>query len=88
MSLLGYEGLFAKKSQHTGRQEGVALFFKQDKFDLGESKTLLINEIALDILTDAESQKFGEVLLLAALRHKNSNTMVLTGTDLAYHRHH
>lgn len=78
MSLLGYDGLFAKKSQ-----EGVALFFKQDKFDLEESKTLVIDEIVADILAEAQSNKFGEVLLLAALRHKNSNTMVLTGTDLA-----
>jgi len=80
MSLLGYEGLFVKKSQHTGRQEGVALFYKQDKFDLEESKTLVIDEIATDILAEAESNKFGEVLLLAALRHKNSGTMVLTAT--------
>lgn len=84
MSLLGYEGLFVKKSQHTGRQEGVALFYKQDKFDLEESKTLVIDEIATDILAEAESNKFGEVLLLAALRHKNSGTMVLTGTDLPW----
>ena len=83
MSLLGYEGLFAKKSEHTGREEGVALFFKQDKFDLEESKTLVVDEIAADILAEAQSNKFGEVLLLAALRHKDSNTVVLTGTDLA-----
>ena len=83
MSLLGYEGLFTKKSHHTGRQEGVALFFKQDKFDLEESKTLFIDEIATDILAEAEPKTFGEVFILAALRHKNSNTVVLTGTDLA-----
>ena len=83
MSLLGYEALFAKKSHHTGRQEGVALFFKQDKFDLEESKKLFIDEIATDILAEAEPKTFGEVLILAALRHKNSNTMVLTGTNLA-----
>lgn len=84
MSLLGYEGLFAKKSQHTGRQEGVALFFKQNKFDFEESKTIVIDEIAADVLVKAESNKFGEVLILAALKHKNSSNMVLTGTDLVY----
>ena len=83
MSLLGYEGLFTKKSHHTGRREGVALFFKQDKFDLEESKKLFIDEIATDILAEAEPKTFGEVLILAALRHKNSNTVMLTGTDLA-----
>lgn len=83
MSLLGYEGLFAKKAHYTSRQEDVALFFKQDKFKLEESKTLFIDEIATDILADAEPKTFGEVLILAALRHKNSNTVVLTGTDLA-----
>lgn len=80
MSLLGYEGLFAKKAHYTSRQEGVALFFKQDKFKLEESKTLFIDEIATDILADAEPKTFGEVLILAALRHKNSNTVVLTAT--------
>lgn len=78
MSLLGYEGLFAQKSRFV---EGVALFFKKDKFDLEESKTPVINEIAKDIFKVAESNKFGEALILAALRHKESNTMMLTGTN-------
>ena len=77
MSLLGYEGLFAQKTRF---KEGVALFFKKEKFDLEESKTLVIDEIAADIWKVAESNKFGETLLLAALRHKDSNTVVLTGT--------
>ncbi|KAJ7376379.1 hypothetical protein OS493_034900 [Desmophyllum pertusum] len=80
MSFLGYKGMFAQKSQCTGRKVGVALFFKQDKFELEESKTLVINEIAAGVFTEVESNKFGEVLILAALRHKNSNTMLLTAT--------
>ena len=82
MSFLGYKGMFAQKSQCTGRKVGVALFFKQDKFELEESKTLVINEIAAGVFTEVESNKFGEVLILAALRHKNSNTMLLTGENL------
>ncbi|KAJ7376381.1 hypothetical protein OS493_034902 [Desmophyllum pertusum] len=66
MSFLGYKGMFAQKSQTS--------------FELEESKTLVINEIAAGVFTEVESNKFGEVLILAALRHKNSNTMLLTAT--------
>lgn len=77
MSLLGYDGLLAQKSRF---KEGVALFFKKNKFDLQESKALVLDEIATDVFKVAESDKFGEALILAALRHDDSNTMVLTGT--------
>ena len=78
MSLLGYEGLFAQKSRF---EEGVALFFKKNKFDLEESKALVLDEIATDVFKVVESDKFGEALILAALRHKDSNTVVLTGSN-------
>ena len=73
MLSLGYKGLFMQKSPCTGRQEGVALFFKKDKFELEQSKTLVINDIASDASLEAECQKFGEVAIFAAVRHKMSD---------------
>lgn len=80
MLLLGYEGHFVQKAQCTGRQEGVALFYKQEKFDLKEAKKLVINEIAADILKQDESKEFGEVLILATLMHKSSGVTLVIGT--------
>ena len=79
MSSLGYKGMFVQKSPCTGRQEGVALFFKQAKFEHEQSKTLVINDITANAFMEAGSQKFGEVLILAALRHKSTNVLLLTG---------
>lgn len=84
MLLLGYEGHFVQKAQCTGRQEGVALFYKQEKFDLKEAKKLVINEIAADILKQDESKEFGEVLILATLMHKSSGVTLVIGEFPCY----
>ena len=83
MLSLGYKGLFMHKSPCTGRQEGVALFFKKDKFELEQSKTLVINDIASDASLEAECQKFGEVVIFAAVRHKITNVVLVTGKILS-----
>lgn len=80
MFSLGYEGLFVQKCPSTGRQEGVALFSKKEKFELEQSKTLVINEVASVTSIEAECQQFGEVVILAALRHKSTNVVLLTAT--------
>ena len=79
MLLLGYDGLFAQKAQCPGRQEGVALFFKQVKFELEEARKIIINEVAAEILQQAECKEFGEVLILVTLRQKESNRVLVIG---------
>ena len=76
---LGYQGLFVQKAPCTGRQEGVALFYKRDKFDLKEARTLVINDIAADVLAQTEWKEFGEVLILAALQHRTSGVVLVIG---------
>lgn len=80
MSLLGYEGFFAQKAQCTGRQEGVAVFFKQSKFNLENVRNRVINEIAAEVVPQTSKYKeFGEVLILATVRHKSSGVLLLIG---------
>ena len=79
MSFLGYEGLYLQKAECTGRKEGVALFYKQVKFDLENAKKFVINDIAADVLKRQECKEFGEVLILATLRHRSSGVVLVIG---------
>ncbi|CAH3163686.1 unnamed protein product [Porites evermanni] len=79
MSLLGYQGLFAQKDKSTGRLEGIALFYKHEKFDLQEARKMIINEIADEIMPQAECREFGEVVILATLRDKITKTLLVIG---------
>lgn len=75
LSELGYEGLFAEKCM--GIPEGEALFFKKNKFHLQETKTVHLNDMAECTFKQAEIPQFWEVVLLATLRHKLSNSLLV-----------
>ncbi|KAJ7331264.1 hypothetical protein OS493_020049 [Desmophyllum pertusum] len=77
LSKLDYEGLFAQKSM--GIPEGVALFFKRDKFHLEETKTFHLKDLAVHCFKQTATPKMREVALLAALRHKISNNLLVVG---------
>lgn len=79
LSELGYEGLFAQKCLEI--PEGVAVFFKQDKFHLEETKSFHLNDLAAWNFKQTPLPKVKEVLLLAALRHKISNNLLVVGKD-------
>lgn len=81
MSLLGYQGLFAQKDKSTGRLEGIALFYKHEKFDLQEARKMIINEIADEIIPQAECREFGEAVILATLRDKITKTLLVIGIE-------
>ena len=81
MSLLGYQGLFAQKDKSTSRLEGIALFYKHEKFDLQEARKMIINEIADEIMPQAECREFGEVVILATLRDKITKTLLVIGIE-------
>ena len=81
MSLLGYQGLFAQKDKSTGRLEGIALFYKHEKFDLQEARKMIINEIADEIMPQAECREFGEVVILATLRDEITKTLLVIGIE-------
>ena len=76
---LGYKGLFVQKARCTGLQEGVALFYKWDRFDLKEARKLVLSDIAAGILAQTECKEFGEAVILAALLHKNSGVVLVIG---------
>ena len=80
MSRMGYEGLFAPKCL-PGRPEGVAMFFKRVKFELEETKPVYVNEMAARTFKQGDFPKCEEVVLLAALRHKISNNLLVIGED-------
>lgn len=77
LSELGYElqGLFAKKCM--GIPEGEALFFKKNKFYLQETKTVYLNDMAECTFQHTEIPLFWEVALLATLRHKLSDSLLV-----------
>lgn len=77
LSELGYEGLFAECCM--GIPEGAALFFKQDKFQLRETKSFHFNDLALHCFKQTQLPPICEVVLLAALRHKLSNAVLAVG---------
>ena len=77
LSKLGYDGLFAEKCM--GEPEGVALFFKSDKFHLEEMKSFHLNDLAAHTFKQTEIPKFTEVVLLATLRHKITNNLLVVG---------
>ena len=77
LSKLGYDGHFAEKCM--GKPEGVALFFKTDKFHLEETKSFHLNDLAALSFKQTEIPKFAEVVLLSTLRHKISNNLLLVG---------
>ena len=81
MSLLGNQGLFAQKDKSTGRLEGVALFYKHEKFDLQEARKMSINEIADEIMPQAECREFGEVVILATLKDKITKKLLVIGIE-------
>ena len=62
-----------------GEPEGVALFFKREKFHLEEIKSLHLNDLAAHSFKQTEIPKFAEVVLLATLRHKPSNNLLVVG---------
>lgn len=78
LSTLGYDGHFAEKCM--GEPEGVALFFKREKFHLEEIKSFHLNDLAAHSFKQTEIPKFAEVVLLATLRHKTSNNLLVVGT--------
>ena len=59
-----------------GIPEGVALFYKQDMFQLKETKTFHMNDLAECTFKQTEIPQFKEVALFAALRHKLSNSIL------------
>lgn len=75
---MGYDGHFAEKCM--GEPEGVALFFRREKFLLEEIKSLHLNDLAAHSFKQTEIPKFAEVVLLATLRHKTSNNLLVVGT--------
>lgn len=77
MSTLGYDGHFAEKCM--GEPEGVALFFRREKFHLEEIKSFHLNDLAAHSFKQTEIPKFAEVVLLATLRHKTSNNLLVVG---------
>lgn len=74
---MGYDGRFAEKCM--GEPEGVALFFKRDKFHLEGTKTFHLNDLVARSFKHTEIPKFAEVVLLATLRHKISNNLLVVG---------
>ena len=74
---MGYDGYFAERC--LGEPEGVALFFKSDKFHLEETKSFHLNDLAARSFKQTEIPKFAEVVLLATLRHKTSNNLLVVG---------
>ncbi|KAL9959572.1 hypothetical protein ACROYT_G032903 [Oculina patagonica] len=78
LSELRYEGLFAQKCM--GTPEGVAVFFKQAKFHLEETKTVHLNDLVACTFKQTVLPKDKQVVLLAALRHKISNNLLVVGT--------
>ena len=78
---MGYKGLFAAKFI-PGRPEGVAVFFKRDTFELEETKTVHVNDRAARTLKQGEFPSASEeVVLLAALRHKISDNLLVIGEN-------
>jgi len=78
LSKLGYDGHFAERCM--GEPEGVALFFKRDKFHLEGMNSFHLNDLAARSFKQTEIPKFAEVVLLATLRHKTSNNLLVMGT--------
>lgn len=64
-----------------GTPEGVAVFFKQDKFHLEETKTFHLNDLVECTFKQSEIPKDKQVVLLAALRHKISNNLPVVGKN-------
>ena len=62
-----------------GEPEGVALFFKREKFHLEEIKSLHLNDLVAHSFKQTEIPKFAEVVLLSTLRHKTSNNLLVVG---------
>lgn len=73
---MGYDGHFAEK---WGEPEGVALFFRSEKFHLEEIKSFHLNDLATHSFKQNEIPNFAEVVLLATLRHKTSNNLLVVG---------
>lgn len=81
MSLIGYHGLFAPKCI-PGRPEGVAIFFKRDKFKMEESNACHVKEHAARTFKQGEFPECSDVVVvLAALRHKISNSLLVIGEN-------
>ena len=71
MSRMGYKGLFASKRI----PKGVALFFRSDMFEMKETKTNYVDDQAACVFNKQEEfPSLSEVVLLAAMKHKSSNT--------------
>jgi len=80
MSRTGYNGLFAPRCM-PGRPDGVAIFFKQAKFEVEETKTCYVKEQAAQAFKHGEFPECSDVVVvLAALRHKISNSLLVIGT--------
>ena len=67
-----------------GIPEGVALFFKRDKFHLEETKTFHLKDLAVHCFKQTATPKMREVALLAALRHKISNNLLVVGKSFLH----
>lgn len=65
-----------------GIPEGVAVFFKKDKFHLEETKTFHLNDLVTCTFKQTVLPKAKEVVLLAALRHKISNNLLVVGKNV------
>ena len=74
---MGYDGHFAEKCM--GEPEGVALFFRKEKFHLEEMKSFHLNDLAAHSFKQTEIPKFPEVVLLGTLRHKSTNNLLVVG---------
>ena len=84
MSRTGYNGLFAPRCM-PGRPDGVAIFFKQAKFEVEETKTCYVKEQAAQAFKHGEFPECSDVVVvLAALRHKISNSLLVIGENSEY----
>lgn len=76
MSRMGYQGMFAPKCK-PGQPEGLAMFYKRDKFVLEETKTVHLNEQVPPSLKQSDA----EIGLLAALKHTISDNLLVIGEN-------
>ena len=79
MSRMGYQGLAPNCMQ--APPESVAMFFRRDKFELEETKTFKVADLAARTFKQGEFPNCTEVVLLAALRHKISDNLLVIGEN-------
>ena len=79
MSRMGYQGL--APNCIPAPPESVAMFLRRDKFELEETKTYKVADLAARTFKQGEFPNCTEVVLLAALRHKISDNLLVIGEN-------